>query len=263
MIKKPSFHLINQAVLLGLGIFCLFLINNLQYTQLKKISKTTFIQETYSEQEKSEKLKLSLLKKMPTFGFDNLIANWTMLQFIQYFGDSNARNATGYSLSADYLEVITEKDLLFSRAYMIISPASSMFAGTPERTIAIMNKGLAKMSEYTTDAYYIWLYKGVDEILFLGDLQAAKHSYQMSAVWAEKAGNQQIAEAAKNTVKFLESNPDTRQAQVGVWFMVWNNTKDQRIRQIAATKIENLGGKLKIYADGRVEAIPPKLASRG
>ncbi|WP_319423233.1 hypothetical protein [Pleurocapsa sp. FMAR1] len=116
-----------------------------------------------------------------------------MLQFIQYFGDGEARNATGYSLSADYLRSNCPKRSFFSRAYIIISPASSMFAGTPERTVAIMNKGLAQMSASTPDAYYVWLYKGVDEILFLGDLQAAKNSYQMSAEWANQAGNQKIA----------------------------------------------------------------------
>jgi hypothetical protein len=260
MIKKVSSHLINQATLLGLGIFCLFMINNLQSTQLREISKSTFDKETYLKQEKSQQLKLSLLKKIPALGFDNLVANVTMLQFIQYFGDSNARNQTGYSLSADYLEVIAQKDPLFSNAYIIISPASSMFAGTPERTVAIMNQGLAKMSASTPDAYYIWLYKGIDEILFLGDLLAAKHSYQMSAEWANKAGNQKIAKAAKSTVEFLASNPDTKQAQVSVWFMVWINNKDERIRQIAEAKIESIGGELKIHPDGRVEAIPPKIS---
>lgn len=261
MIKKLSSQLINQIFLFGLGAYCLFFITNLQSAQIKKISENTLTKETYLKQQENEKIRLSFLKKSLAFGFENLIADWTMLQFIQYFGDSKARDITGYSLSADYLEVITENDPLFSLAYIIISPASSMFAGTPERTVAIMNKGLDKMSAKTTDAYYVWLYKGVDEILFLGDLQAAKNSYQMSAEWASQAGNKTIAEAAKSTVKFLSTKPDTKQAQVGIWFMVWNNNKDERIRKIAQAKIESIGGELKIYPDGRVEAIPPKIAS--
>ena len=258
MFKKLLFRLTNQVVLLSVAILCILSIRNLQFAQIDKISKKTLTKETYLKQKQSAEFKLSFLKKMPSFGLENLIADWTMLQFIQYFGDGEARNATGYSLSADYLEVIAKNDPLFSRAYMIISPASSMFAGTPERTVAIMNKGLSQMSASTPDAYYVWLYKGVDEILFLGDLQAAKHSYQMSAEWANQAGNQKIAKAAKNTAEFLASNPDTKQAQVGVWFMVWNNAKDERIRQIAEAKIESIGGELKVYPDGRVEAIPPK-----
>ncbi|BAZ43896.1 hypothetical protein NIES4102_08990 [Chondrocystis sp. NIES-4102] len=252
----------NQLWLFTLGILSLIVIINLQSEQVQKISEVTLDKEAYLKQQEAEKIRLSFLKQMPTFDFNNLVANWTMLQFLQYFGDNNARNITGYSLSADYLDVIAQNDPLFSRAYMIISPASSMFAGTPERTVAIMNEGLTQMSASTPDAYYVWLYKGVDEILFLGDLQAAKNSYQMSSAWANKAGNETIAQAAKNTVKFLATTPDTRQAQVGVWFMVWNNNKDERIRKIAQTKIEDIGGELKIYSNGRVEAIPPKLTGQ-
>ena len=258
MIKRLKSHLINQVALFGLGASILFFIIDLQSAQIQKISENTLTEKTYLKQEKSEGLKLSYLKKMPTFGLSNLIADWTMLEFLQYFGDGEARNITGYSLSADYLEVIAQNDPFFSRAYIIISPASSMFAGTPERTVTIMNKGLAKMSPDITDAYYVWLYKGTDEILFLGDLKKAKKSYQMSANWASKAGNEKISESAEGTAKFLATKPDASQAQVGAWFTVWNNAKDERIRQIAEAKIESIGGELKIYPDGRVEAIPPK-----
>ncbi|MEM8675961.1 MAG: hypothetical protein AAGF83_19125 [Cyanobacteria bacterium P01_G01_bin.67] len=259
MIKKLFSQLLKQSSSFALAVLCLSLIVNSQSTQEKKISENNLTDETYLRQQESEGLKLSFLKKMSAFGFDNLIADWTMLQFLQYFGDSEARDITGYSLSADYLEVITKNDPLFSRAYMVISPASSMFAGTPERTVELMNRGLAKMSPDITDAYYVWLYKGVDEILFLGDLQEAKKSYQISANWASKAGNEQIAESASGTVEFLATKPDVRQAQVGTWFLVWNNTKDERIRQLAETKIESVGGELKIDPDGIVKAIPPKI----
>ena len=258
MIKQYKSQLINHSILLILGVFCLSGVIKLQSWRANQLTHNNSTKENYFQQQKAEGLKLSFLKKMPTFGFDNLIADLAMLKFLQYFGDDQAREQTGYSLSADYLEVIAQNDPLFSRAYIIISPASSMFAGTPERTVAIMNKSLAQMSASTPDAYYIWLYKGIDEILFLGDLQAAKNSYQMSAEWASEAGNKKIAKSAKNTAEFLAGKPDTRQAQVGVWFMVWNNAKDERIRQIAEAKIESIGGELKVYPDGRVEAIPPK-----
>jgi hypothetical protein len=261
MIKLLSSYCINKIILVNLGILCLFFIQNSQSIQLKKISEKTFTKNIYLKQEESDKLKLSFLRKISAFGYDNLIADWGVLQFLQYFGDDEARNVTGYSLSADYLELVAQNDPLFSRAYMVISPVSSMFAGTPERTIAIMNKGLSQMSATTPDAYYVWLYKGMDEILFLGDLQAAENSYLMSAEWASIARDQKIAKSARDTAKFLATKPDTKQAQVGVWFMVWNNTQDQRIRQIAQAKIESIGGELKIYPDGRVEAIPPKISN--
>jgi hypothetical protein len=260
MINQISFQLVNQLLLFSLGVICIFPIRNLQSSQLKQISENTLARETYFKQEQSEKLRLSLFKKTSAFGLDNLIADWTMLQFLQYFGDSDARDATGYSLSADYLEVITENDPLFSRAYLIISPASSMFAGTPERTVAIMNQGLAKMSANTPDAYYLWLYKGVDEVLFLGNLPEAQKSYLQASEWAKVAGNDFIRQSASDTAEFLTTKPEIKATQVSVWFMVWVNNKDERIRKIAQAKIESMGGELKIYPDGRVGVIPPKIS---
>jgi len=250
---------VKPAIPICLGIFCVFSIVNLQFTQKKQVLDKTLTKDVYVKQEQSEALKLSLLKKMPAFGFDNLIADLTMLGSLQYFGDSDARDATGYGISADYLEVIAENDPLFSRAYMVISPASSMFAGTPERTIEIMNKGLSKMSPDTTDAYYVWLYKGVDEILFMGNLKAARKSYLNASEWAKIAENDAIAKSTSKTAKYLAGKPDVRQAQVGTWFMVWNNTKDERIRQLAEAKIESVGGTFNIDSNGRVTATPPKI----
>ena len=198
---------------------------------------------------------------MPSFGFDNLIADWSMLRFLQYFGDSKARKQTGYSLSPDFLEVIVERDPLFARAYLIISPASSLFAGRPERTIELMQKGLEKLSPEISDAHYVWLYKGTDEILFFGDLKKAQKSYGMSANWAKIAGDEKIFHSSNKTVEFLATKPDISTAQVSAWFMVWIGNKDKITRELAKTNIEKLGGELKIYPDGRVEAIPPKMTN--
>ncbi len=38
--------------------------------------------------EKQEAIRLDLLKKSPTFGFNNVIADWTFLNFLQYYGDT-------------------------------------------------------------------------------------------------------------------------------------------------------------------------------
>lgn len=261
MIKQFHAQLVNQAIIVALGLLCSFGIIKLQSLQLKQLSQTNLNQESYLSQEKSEAVQLSFFKKMPSFGFDNLIADWTMLKFLQYFGDSEARKQTGYSLSPDFLEVIVERDPLFARAYLIISPASSLFAGRPERTIELMEKGLEKLSPDIPDAHYVWLYKGTDEILFIGDLKKAQKSYEMSADWAKTAGDKKIFHSSNETVEFLATKPDISTAQVSAWFMVWVSNKDQTTRELAKTNIEKLGGELKIYLGGRVEAIPPKMTN--
>lgn len=258
MVSIQKSKLISNTLLLGLGATCLLFILDLQSDRTQKILQNTLDRENYSKIEESEKLRLYFYKKMPSFGFDNLVANWSLLQFLQYFGDYNAREKTGYTLSADYLEVITKNDPQFALAYMVISPASSLFGGTPERTVELMDEGLEYLSPDMPYAHFVWLYKGMDEILFFGDLEKAKQSYEKAAEWAKIAGDDKIYKSANDTLQFLETNPDTTQAQVGAWFHLWVNNEKPNIRQIAKENIEKLGGELKVYPDGRVEAIPPK-----
>jgi hypothetical protein len=70
--------------------------------------------ETAERQVTDEQVQLELLGKMPTFGFDNLIADWVFLKFLQYFGDDEARQLTSYQLSPEYFEVIKAKGRHFA-----------------------------------------------------------------------------------------------------------------------------------------------------
>ena len=261
MIKSLKNNFLNHTILSVISISCLFAILNLQNSRVEQLSKTSLDTEIYFKQHKAEDLHLSFLNKMPSFGFDNLLANSTMLRFLQYFGDGEARKHTGYTLSSDYLDVIVNKDPRFATAYLVISPASSMFGGHPDKTVSLMEKGLQKLSPDIDKAYWVWLYKGIDEILYIGDLEKAQESYQKAAEWAKIAGDEKIAESARNTAKFLATKPDIKQAQVGAWLVVWTSAKDQLTRDFAQRKIEELGGTLVVEPDGRVVAKPPKPAN--
>jgi hypothetical protein len=77
---------------------------------------------------------------MPSFGYNNIIANWVYLNFVQYFGDDEVRAKTGYSLSPEYFEVILGRDPRFIPAYLSLSTSTSMYAGMPERSIKLTEK---------------------------------------------------------------------------------------------------------------------------
>jgi hypothetical protein len=230
----------------------------MQQEKVKTLTKEKLLERNYGQESRLETAQIELLKNMPAFGFNNMLANWSMLQFIQYYGDVDARRETGYGLSPDFMEIVTKNDPKFIRAYLMMSVSSSVNAGKPERTIEIMNEGLSKLTPDIPNAYYLWLYKGVDELLFLGDIPAAKNSNQMAADWAKIAGNEFIEKSARGTVKFLETNPDSRAPRVGAWMLVWLNSKDEDTRRIAKENIEKLGGKLVVVNDNQVMAIPPK-----
>jgi hypothetical protein len=253
---------LNLSLLKTLGLVAvigglIMAIVEMQQEKVKTLTKEKLVERNYAQESRLENAQVELLKNIPSFGFDNMLANWSMLQFIQYYGDGDARRETGYGLSPDFMEIVTKNDPKFVRAYLMMSVASSVNAGKPERTIEIMNKGLSKLTPDVTDAYFLWLYKGVDELLFLGDIPAAKKSYQMAGDWAKIAGNEFIEKSARGTVKFLETNPDSRAPRVGAWMLVWINSKDEETRRLAKENIEKLGGKL-VINNNQVMAIPPK-----
>ena len=236
----------------------------LQLPQLEKLSnkgKNASL-EDLKKAENSEKLRLNLMQKLPSFGFDNLVADWTFINFLLYFGDDIARSQTGYSLSPEYFEIILAHDPYFLKAYLFLSSSTTIYAGMPERSVALMNKGLRFLAPKSPPkSYYIWRYKGTDELLFLGDRQAAKQSFETAGKWADvytDDDSKLIAKISHQTAQFLAKNPDSKSAQVSAWTMVLTNAFDDRVRKIAISRIQALGGTVSITSEGQVKVQPPK-----
>jgi hypothetical protein len=242
---------------------CATLIGAMQLPQLQIIgTKTTVTSREAGEREiAAEKLRLNLLRKLPTFGFSNLLADWVFLGFLQYFGDAPARAKAGYQLSPEYFEVILGHDPYFRDGYLFLSSSTSLYAGMPERSVAIMAKHLKQLSPQTPPkSYYIWRYKGIDELLFLGDAKAAQHSFEMAAEWASTytdAEGQSVAAFSRRTAQFLARNPKSKFAQVATWSQVLSNALDDRTRQLAVERIRALGGDVATGADGIPKVILP------
>ncbi|KJH71511.1 hypothetical protein [Aliterella atlantica] len=210
----------------------------------------------------SERIRLTVLQKLPSFGFRNIIADYTFINFAPYFGDDEARAKTGYALSPEYFEVIINRDPYFLDAYRFLSSSTTLYAGMPERTVALMEKGLKSLSpQVPKNSYYIWRYKGTDELLFLGDSQAARQSFETAGKWADTYSDKDskyISQLSYQTAQFLAKNPNSKSAQVSAWSLVLNNAFDDRVRKIAISRIQALGGKVSITPDGQLKVQPPK-----
>jgi hypothetical protein len=101
---------------------------------LSGMSAASFKQAAQQEAQQ-EALRLKMLKTIPSFGFDNLIADWTFLKFLQYFGDDEARDVTGYNLSEDYFDIVTQRDPRWADIYLFLSTAISFYQGKPETAV--------------------------------------------------------------------------------------------------------------------------------
>ena len=231
---------------------------SLQQKNIKKITNAKENVQQYLEQDKIEKASLTLLAKTPSFGFDNLIADWTVFKFLQYFGNGEARSNTDYSLSPEYFRILVDRDPNFTKAYFRLAPAVTLKAARPEETVSIIEEGLSQISPERYRANYLWVYKAIDELLFLGDTQAAIKSFQTAAEWSSIINDTPREQSAKRTAQFLANDPKNKTVQVGAWFNVWTSAPDIETRNLAQRNIERLGGRLEITEDGRVIAYPPQ-----
>lgn len=246
------------------ALLCILGIYLLQVPQLSKLkdSQKTVSLDTLNRELQSENLRLNLLQKLPSFGFNNLISDWVFINFLQYFGDDEAREKTGYGLSPKYFKVILDRDPYFLQAYLFLSTSTSLYAGKPEESIALMTKGLKFLTpKVPPKSYYVWRYKGIDELLFLGNAQAAKHSFEMAANWASiypDEESQQVAAISRSTAEFLARNPNSKSAQIAAWTMVLNNPIDAQTQKSVIKRIVALGAEVSITPQGVVQVTSPK-----
>lgn len=259
------FALSRQAITSSsVACLCFGAVSLLQFPRMQKLlsDKPTTSVEALEREINAEEVRLKFLKKIPTFGYDNLIANWIYLNFLQYFGDDEIRALSGYGLSPQYFEVILKRDPRFVNAYLALSTSSSMYAGMPEKSVNIMNKGLKSLSpSVPKNSYYIWRYKGVDELLFLGDSQAARKSFTKASQWASVHSDSEsklVASISGQTAEFLKTNRDSKYAQISAWGMVLSHGTDKKTQMRAIREIEALGGKVISTPQGKKIQFPKK-----
>jgi hypothetical protein len=205
------------------------------------LTKTEYLREAQQTQ-----ASLKLLARLPAFGFDNLVADWSFLNFLQYFGDDQARPRTGYRITPDFFQVIVDRDPRFLGMYPYLSASISLYGGQPQQTVRLLQQGInAIPPAMQSEAYFLWQAKATDELLFLGLTQDAQRSYEMAASWASQSSGPQmqaIAARSRQTAQFLATNPDSRRARVGSWYNILTNAIDDPTRQFAAKQIQALGG---------------------
>ncbi len=259
---------LNQSLVASfIALVCILVIGVLQVPQLNYVKSRAKIDSPQALQEKvnSDKLRISLIQKIPAFGFDNLFSDWVFLQFVQYFGDEDARKITSYRLSPEYFEVIIDRDPRFLDAYLFLSASCSLYAAMPERSVALMAKGLKSLTpQVPPKSYYVWRYKGIDELLFLvGRTQDTRQSFEKAAEWASIYSDPEskiVVTVSRQTAESLARNPKSSWAQVNGWMLILSNPLiDNRTRKIAISHIEALGGKVIISPDGVLKIqLPPK-----
>ncbi len=247
-------QIIKSAVLFAFG-GCVSLF---QISQLAIFSKgiTVSTKEAALLDVRQHKEELALTSQLPKLGFNNVRANLTFLSFLQYYGDEQMRKQSGYSLSADFFKDIVSADPYYRDFYIFLTNSVGLNAAQPEKSVALMELGLASLSPTKPDgSFYIWRYKGAEELLFLGDVKAAKHSFESAAAWARESSlsdSELVASVSQQTADFLAQNPDSKAAQIGAWGNILSTALDDDTRRRAIASIQALGGEIAINENGSV-----------
>lgn len=189
--------------------------------------------------------RLRLRRLMPAFGYDNLVSSWTFLGFLHYFGNRRVREVTGYSAVPDFFEVIVQRDPYFRLPYQFLSSSVTLFAGQPTETVRLLEQGLSQMTPMLPpDSFWLWRYKAVDELLFLGDNDSAIQSLEQAAAWASRStapDAERSVQVALRIATFLRQDPENREVRANAWRLIWYNALSEEVRQYAETQIEALG----------------------
>ncbi|WP_157620112.1 hypothetical protein [Synechococcus sp. PCC 7335] len=237
----------------------------LQTSEIRQ-SKSTGLQSDPRINAVGLKKRLIVLRNSPTFGFRNLLAGGTFLNFLQYFSDTLTYPDDSKSLSPDFFDTILTFEPFYTPYYLFLSTSTTFHAARPEKTIELMKRGLEQIEPTTVaDGFYIWRYKGIDELLFLGDGKAAQHSFETAADWAAQsdyADSDVIEKASRQTAEFLAQNPESEIAQMKAWSSLLASALNQTTRQQAIDQIEKLGGKVTITENGQFKVEFPTDKSR-
>ena len=231
---------------LAVAAVCISGLAALQLPRLRsQLTQSAIDSETLQTKEALQRDRLILWQTMPSFGFDNLIADWTFLNFLQYFGNTESRQVVGYTALPEFFQVIVQRDPYFRLSYQFLSSSVTLFAGQPEETINLLEQGLSHMTPtFPEDSYWLWRYKAVDELLFLGDTAAAIDSFEQAVIWASQSPAPEAdrsAATAQRIVDFLRQDPDSRQVRASSWMMIWSNAINEGVRQYAEEQLEALG----------------------
>lgn len=251
--KQPS--RVRTAILC---VVCTFLIARFQLNKVNQVSikAANFSVEEGRKNNLALKQRLAMLNKVPSLGFRNALANNIFLNFLQYFSDATEKNNEIKSLSPNFFEAIISLDPYYRSYYLFLSNSTTLYAGEPEKTVALMTEALRKIDPNgMPDSFYIWRYKGVDELLFLDDSRSAKKSFTKAAEWARRsdAPDSELVEvASQRTADFLKNDPESRYAQVAAWSSVLSNALDDDTRKRAVERIEKLGASVDVHEDGSV-----------
>lgn len=185
-----------------------------------------------------------------TFGFTNVLADWYWLQFVQYFGDTQARSG-GYDLSADYLELIGTLNPHFIHAQAQANYAVAEAMADPERALRILLDGAARNPNRpgTLGMPGTWyLYRLAGSVVF----RHYQDYGRAAQLYALAAGQPDAPAVMKENAAAFYGAANDRTRAIQLWLEFYCEAPFPQMRSNARERL----GKLGIRGDEAARACP-------
>jgi tetratricopeptide (TPR) repeat protein len=239
--------LVRGLVATGILGACALGILGLQQVRLRQIQTRS---QSPALAEAQQALSLKALNRLPKggLGFNNVIADWAFLRFLDYYGDEEARDKTGFGTSPVFFDLITTRDPRFVDTYLFLSGTLSYQLGQPELAMKYMQRGLDALSpEAHARAYQVPSLMGMDQLLLLGDTTGASQSYAKATEWAKGSidpEERKVAQVFDRVSTYLQRDPDSSSVRFWAWSLIFAQSGtigDRKTQARARTELRALG----------------------
>ncbi len=212
-------------------LVCALLVVVIQYSHLRTIAGL----ERQPRQSAEEYLPSSLALKMLSLGFDQFLADFYWLQFVQYLGDSEQRAKDNYADAERYVDLIASLDPKFINAYYFAAFIIGSEQHSPNLAAQIIDRGI----EANQDSWYLPFIAGINQYLYAHDEVKAAKYYRMAAKFPE------APKWLGRQAEILEAKIPSTIKEINVWDSIYNSSTDSVIKERARKKLASLW--LKVY----------------
>jgi tetratricopeptide (TPR) repeat protein len=194
-------------------------------------------------------LPSSAAAKACALGYDQLLADWYWLVFVQYIGDGAARGRDHYAAADKYLQLIVDLDPGFIKAYWFASFIIGSERQQPDLAAKFIDRGI----QANPDNWYLPFIAGINQYLYARNDTAAAKYYKMAAKFLD-APTWLSRQSA-----ILEARIPASIKEINIWDSIYGSSRDEIVREKARGHLISLW--MQVYKSATTDTIKNRARS--
>jgi len=209
---------------IGFVAVCLALVCLIAYYHAKTVELMTGVNSLEPNQ---NMLPSASTAKACALGYDQLLADWYWLAFVQYIGDPAARDKDHYAAADQYLQLIVDLDPGFIKAYWFASFIIGSERQRSDRATKFIDRGI----QANPNNWYLPFIAGINQYLNARNDTAAAKYYKMAAKFPDAP--QWLARQAA----ILEAGIPSIIKEINIWDSIYHSATDEMVKEKARARL--------------------------